>query len=91
MAGVISDTKSPNVRLMVEGVGSVRLNPFAVCYKSPKDKKQGSQPLVCPVVQADPYDDGTHFLTHTNESDTVAWKVKLKVNRRLPTFKRYHC
>lgn len=91
MAGVISDTKGPNVRLMVEGVGSVRLNHFALCYKSPKDKKQGSQPPVCPVVQADQYDDGTHFLTYTNESDTVVWKEKLKVNRRLPTFKRYHC
>ena len=62
-----------------------RFNHFAVCCKT---KTHGSQQhQVRQVVQDDSYDDDTYFLGAINNNDTEAWKVKLKVNRRLLTFK----
>lgn len=56
-----------------------------MCFKSTKDKRQASQRQLHQVVHVH-YDD-TYFLgVVTNESDIEAWKVKLKVNRRLLTF-----
>ena len=82
VACVICNTKSPNVRLMVEGVGSVSVSTTSLCVLKVLRIKGRVDNLR--YIKLNKF----NVMTLTfNESDTAAWKVELKVNRRLLTFK----